>query len=78
MLPNNIRKNYADGAWYDGEFKNDYRHGQGTFYWTNGTKYIGSWFDGDMHGEGIIYYNDGSKESVICFRGKIINRETIK
>ena len=78
LLPNNIRKNYADGAWYDGEFKNDYRHGQGTFYWTNGTKYIGSWFDGDMHGEGIIYYNDGSKESVICFRGKIINRETIK
>ena len=57
--------------------KNGQRHGQGTFYWTNGNKYVGSWSNGYMHGNGIIYYNNGVNEEVVCDNGKYIKRKIL-
>jgi hypothetical protein len=34
---------YADGSRYEGEFKNDRRHGQGTYYDANGNATTGIW-----------------------------------
>ena len=36
-----------------GEFKNNKRHGQGTYSWFEGGKYIGAWRDDKRHGLGI-------------------------
>lgn len=63
---------YSDGAWYEGEFLNGQRHGQGTFCWTNGTKYVGPFVNGNCHGEGIVYYTDGTSKKIIYEYGKII------
>ena len=76
--PNICRENYNDGSWYEGEFRNGQREGQGTFYWVNGNKYIGGWLKGNMHGTGIIYYNNGVKEEVTCDNGNYIKRNIIK
>ena len=48
----NGNKTYQDGK-YVGDFKNNKRHGQGTYAWFNGGKYIGSWKDDKRHGLGI-------------------------
>lgn len=48
----NGTRNYPDGS-YLGEFKDNMRHGQGTFSWFDGGKYIGSWKDDKRHGIGI-------------------------
>ena len=44
---------YSDGTKYVGEFKDDKRHGQGT-YTTAGEdlKYVGEWKDEKEHGPG--------------------------
>ena len=43
---------YKDGGVYIGNYKDDRRHGQGTFTWKDGTKYIGQWTNGKMNGIG--------------------------
>ena len=41
---------------YEGEFKNDKRHGKGIEYLRNGSiEYEGDWKDGKRHGKGIEY-----------------------
>ena len=34
---------WADGSWYDGEWRNDEREGYGEMYWTDGSVYKGEW-----------------------------------
>merc|ERR1712232_756298 len=34
---------YADGAVYDGEWENQFRHGNGVMRWTDNSKYDGQW-----------------------------------
>ncbi len=34
---------YPDGSCYEGEFKEDKRHGQGKYIWVDGHSYIGGW-----------------------------------
>ena len=47
--------NYPDGGKYEGQFKNDVRNGQGTYYYADGISvYEGSWKDNKKHGEGKI------------------------
>jgi len=46
-------KNYGDR--YEGMFKNDYYHGQGTFIWADGDKYVGEFKDGNQEGLGTFY-----------------------
>jgi len=36
-----------------------YRHGFGTFYYTDGGKYCGEWYQNRMQGRGVLYYTNG-------------------
>jgi len=47
-----------DVSKYSGEFK----HGQGAFTWSDGTKYVGSWKDGMMNGQGTMTFGRGKHE----------------
>ena len=37
---------YVNGEVYDGHWKQDSRHGMGTYYFRNGTSFSGMWVDG--------------------------------
>ena len=38
---------YSSGNIYDGFFKNNKRHGKGTYIWKNGDKFTGTYYNGD-------------------------------
>ena len=50
---------YADGARYEGEWRDGNRHGNGTFWYANGGRYEGDWRDGNRHGYGTLRYANG-------------------
>ena len=41
---------YKNGNYYEGEFLNGKRHGQGKMEFYNGDKYVGPYEDDKMHG----------------------------
>jgi antitoxin component YwqK of YwqJK toxin-antitoxin module len=45
---------------YEGNFKDGLKDGQGTFYFTNGSKYQGSYHEGIKEGHGTIYLNNNA------------------
>ena len=57
--------NYTSGNKYVGEWKDDKRHGQGTFTFGPGEfygdVYVGEWKDNLYHGQGTYTYADGDK-----------------
>ena len=53
-------KKFSNGE-YIGEWKEDKRHGQGTYLWSSGNKYVGEWKANEQHGQGTENYSDGSK-----------------
>ena len=51
----------SDGSKYDGEFKEDKRHGTGTLTDPDGSIiYNGEWEKGKMHGNGILTAPNGN------------------
>ena len=46
---------------YEGEWKDNKKHGQGTIISSDGGKYEGEWKDNKKHGKGILTFADGSK-----------------
>mmetsp|Transcript_35099 Transcript_35099/g.40561 ORF Transcript_35099/g.40561 Transcript_35099/m.40561 type:complete len:97 (+) Transcript_35099:594-884(+) len=56
---------------YEGEFKDDKRHGFGVFVWPSGKEYRGYWKNGKMHGEGKVI-----KDGVVT-EGKWKNGEKV-
>ena len=44
---------------YDGEWKNDKKHGQGTKYFANNDRYEGQWNENKRHGKGTHTYANG-------------------
>ena len=50
-----------DGDTYEGEWKNNVGHGQGTYTFANGNKYVGNFKDGNRHGQGTFTFADGDK-----------------
>lgn len=53
---------YPGGAVrYKGDFRNDQRSGEGTYYFTNGDKYVGNFLDNVPQGKGTYYYSDGER-----------------
>lgn len=45
--------------YYDGDWVNGIREGNGTLVWTNGAKYVGAWKDDCCNGYGVNYYTNG-------------------
>ena len=53
-------KQYEDGGFYEGTFKNGRQHGQGTYSLPSGYKYTGAWVNGEISGDGVAKFADGS------------------
>eukprot|EP00397_Hematodinium_sp_SG-2012_P009454 GEMP01009538.1.p1 GENE.GEMP01009538.1~~GEMP01009538.1.p1 ORF type:complete len:1005 (+),score=261.73 GEMP01009538.1:25-3039(+) len=45
---------------YEGQWDDGLRHGEGTFYYANGSSYKGQWSENKKHGHGVYTYDDGS------------------
>jgi len=43
---------WSDGRRYEGEYKEDKKHGFGIYQWADGRVYIGFWCRGKQHGLG--------------------------
>lgn len=66
------KKGLADGKGvslgtdkYDGQFKEGFPWGKGTYTWANGDVYIGEWKNGLRSGEGDYTYKIGEKDTTI-------------
>jgi hypothetical protein len=47
---------FADGAYYEGEFKQAEINGRGILYYSEGRPaYDGMWVEGKFHGKGVLY-----------------------
>jgi len=51
---------YNNGQ-YVGEWKDNFRHGQGTYTWVSGNKYVGEYKNGKKYGQGTESYPNGNK-----------------
>ena len=45
---------YENGDSYVGEWKDNKRHGKGTYRYADGNKYVGEWKDDDFNGKGTL------------------------
>ena len=57
---NLVSKTYGNGK-YTGYFKNNKRHGRGTYVFNSGSKYVGQWKNGQQNGNGVFTYKSGTK-----------------
>mmetsp|Transcript_65407 Transcript_65407/g.175478 ORF Transcript_65407/g.175478 Transcript_65407/m.175478 type:complete len:93 (+) Transcript_65407:779-1057(+) len=60
----------TDGV-YEGEFKDDRRHGKGTMTYVNGSKYEGSWQAGKKYGQGTLMEADGTIRRGFWRKGRL-------
>ena len=58
-----------DGDTYEGEFKNNLRHGQGTYTWSDGRKFVGEFILGRFWNG--IEYDISGKNNIKIIDGKI-------
>jgi hypothetical protein len=65
---------WPSGSWFEGHFKDDYRHGYGIMHWIDGTKYEGTWVRGLQEGKGQLALNDGTLK-VGLFKENLIVEE---
>lgn len=56
-------KNFPNGDKYEGEWKNNKIHGQGSYTYANGKKYSGEYKDGQANGQGIYLGANGARYS---------------
>ena len=50
---------WADGRKYEGEYKDDKKHGYGVYIWADLRQYSGWWYKGKQHGLGIYNLGQG-------------------
>lgn len=50
---------YDDGRYYNGEWQQGKKYGQGTFIWSDGKKYVGQFQNDVRWGSGTMYYAQG-------------------
>ena len=56
-----------NGDTYEGQYKEDKKHGFGTYRWSNGSVYEGSFKNDLKHGDGTIKYSNG-KIAHLCWK----------
>lgn len=62
-------RNDPESNQYEGEYKNDKKHGFGVFKWKSGNKYKGGYQDDERHGYGEMYWTDGSSYKGMWHKG---------
>jgi hypothetical protein len=60
---------YISGSKYEGEFKNNYRHGKGLLLYLDGTRYEGDFVRGMPYGFGIQITK--SRNRIRCLKTSI-------
>ena len=53
---------WQDGRRYEGHYRYNKKHGEGTYTYSDGSKYRGEWNDGMQHGIGWIIDAENSYE----------------
>ena len=53
------RKDFDDGSYYEGHFRQGQFDGQGTKCWADGFRYVGQWQEGKRHGYGTLVFENG-------------------
>ena len=57
--------NWTSGSFkghkYTGEWQDDKKHGQGTYFYADGAKYVGEFKDDQFHGQGTYTWTSGAK-----------------
>ena len=54
-----VQHTYSDGGYYEGQWLDGKRHGQGKMHWPSGDCYEGQWLDDKKHGQGKYNYSRG-------------------
>jgi len=69
---------YSNGDIYEGEWKDDQKHGRGTqSYWDDSGSYTGGWRNNVCHGVGIFRWPDGSKTMRDYFNGSLVTEKKL-
>ena len=59
--------NYPGGDFYIGETKEDKRHGQGVYHWSNGNYWYGTFSENYRQGYGVLFREDGNIDYGLWF-----------
>ena len=79
QLDNDVDVTYSDGNRYVGQFKNNKRHGNGTFIHVDGRgEYEGDFQENKFHGFGIMKFTDNIQYAQEYENGKRITSSLIK
>lgn len=54
-------QNYANGDYYEGEWRRGFQDGQGRYQWKNENHYIGQWKNGKINGNGTMIWSNGNR-----------------
>lgn len=54
-----IKENEWSNSRYEGQYLDNWFHGQGKYFYPNGVIYEGDFFKGQFHGEGVLIYPNG-------------------
>lgn len=62
---------YSNGDFYDGEWANGLKHGQGVYQFNSGEVFEGTWLKDLINGEGVLTKKGGTVYNVFFEFGKM-------
>lgn len=54
-------KSYANGDYYEGQWRRNMQDGHGRYVWATGNQYVGEWRGGVISGRGVLIWANGSR-----------------